>query len=73
MAALFSPPVTTNDAGDVTVFAYLGATLAGSHVFEGAGAGGSFAGVELLGGLDHIVIDVAENSQWRICPRQLPL
>lgn len=50
--------ITTNDSDDTTITAYLGASLVGSELFDtfGAGGGGSFAGIEFLGGFDRIVI-----------------
>ena len=56
--------ITTNPADDTTVSAYLGAVLVGSELFDtfGAGNGGSFAGIEFLGGFDRIVISAAQVS-----------
>jgi hypothetical protein len=55
--------ITTNDGDDTTVYAYLGATLIGSHFFDtfGSGVTGSFVGIEFLGGFDSLVIDVTSN------------
>lgn len=50
--------VSTNPADDLTIFAYRGTSLVGSEFFltDGAGHGGSFAGVEFASGFDRIVL-----------------
>lgn len=50
--------VSTNPADDLTIFAYRGTALVGSEFFltNGAGHGGSFAGVEFASGFDRIVL-----------------
>jgi len=56
--------ITTNGPDDTTITALfmMGNVLVGSHVFDtgGEGGGGSFVGIEFLGGFDKIVIDPAD-------------
>jgi len=74
---------STNPEDDTTVFAYLGTTLVGSAFFDtaGDGQGGSFVGIEFLGGFDRVVLVTGtalngalaiDNLRFENAPLQVP-